>query len=795
MTQFDVAAIQATTDIVDGNLRCTAAGYWAEYRIEALSYGERSYDEKRAVGAAHKQLFSKLMPYNPLLGGFLKPETEAEITAKSLAIGGHDGQQPVDHNDGTIRAYAEMTADRVIDLALNPASWPRSRTLLVAFPVGKSRAAARRKRAKILAQLPKSWVITPAEPHDMAWLWTASIHRGVQFMPSIAEAGRVVDFTPAYFDDGAKEDTIDGYTPNKRPAVIKITPNGARCPVYQIVLKAVFPIGQMAFPGGTELFTVLNRTSLHVDWAIRCSHIPHAKVVSDNAEVRKTLESNKFETALEPARLDDDAIAEALLDDYDAKTAVNKKGDSVWFTILIAIGGPTLEAAEEIEAILSEVFAHLEVNFERIAGLQQELWSAMLPGNPASPEIHALGDEIDIAGFSEMVPFTDSRIGSPTGPIFGQNIKSGLWDLFRINTRAILAANLPSNAVLVGGLGAGKTTLLKWGMLYDGALGHLFAGYDRSEQGELVKIAKLVPGHIILDILAPDYSIDSLKTFKHDPALAGRHTLNTYINLLKFESGSDEELALSEALTKDNITANNITSAKRLQHVLLNSDDPIDQRVGRHLRKWANYDFARALFDDTLPPVDYAAPAFIIQTYGMPAAEASELYNEHLYKRLSPEKLYMEAVYELTGYALRTVYFARQEQICSIYLPEAWHLAHKPVGQEMISILGHDSRKAGCMLWMDTHLGKEDFMPGQTSLIGIRFVGHTESEAALDNLEWAGLHPENNPEFLTDITTNFRTGQFLVRFFDQVGAIQTFLPTDAAAAEAMNTTFRAGVMA
>ena len=109
----------------------------------------------------------------------------------------------------------------------------------------------------------------------------------------------------------------------------------------------------------------------------------------------------------------------------------------------------------------------------------------------------------------------------------------------------------------------------------------------------------------------------------------------------------------------------------------------------------------------------------------------------------------------------------------------------------MISILGHDSRKHGCMLWMDSHLGKDDFLPGQTSLIGIRFVGHTEEQAATDNLEWAGLHPENNPEFIDDITTNFTTGQFLVRFFDQIGAVETFLPTDAAARAAMNTTFRA----
>ncbi|SKN04748.1 Type IV secretory pathway, VirB4 components [Mycobacteroides abscessus subsp. massiliense] len=787
-TTIDAAAeIQGTTDIVDGNLRSTTRGFYAEYRITPLPYGGRSYNEKRGVGADHEALFAKLIPFNPMFGGFLKPETEGEITAKSMAIGGHDGLQPV--AEGTYPLYDEMVSERVVHLAQNPGDWPKSRTFLFAFPVGKSLATARRNRAKVINQLPPSWVIEPAQPHDMAWIWTASVHRGIFYMPSLAQTGRVADFTPAYFDDGAKEDEIEGYNGLRRPAVLKISPK-ATPPAYQVVLKASFPVGQMQFPGGTELFTVLDRTQLHADWAIQCTHIPHPKVVSSNEDVRKTIESNKYETALEPARINDDAIAEALLEDYDTKTALDKR-DSVWFTVLVAVGGPTLEAVDKIVTVIEEVFNHLKVSFERIAGLQQELWAAMLPGNTVSPEVHALGDEVDIPGFSEMVPFTHNRLGSATGPIFGRNIKSGLAELFRINDRAILAQNLSSNLVLCGGLGAGKTTFLKMGMLYDAALGHLFTGYDRTERGELVNIAKLVQGHQILDLLNAEVSVDSLKTFEHDPGKAGRHALNMFINLLKFEMGSDEAVALSEALTRDSITRNSLVNNKRLMNHMLASTDEAAQRVGKHLRMWSNFDFTKALFDENLPPVNYRAPALIIRTHGMPAASAEELYNEHLYRRLSPEKLYMEAIYELTGYAMREVYF-NIPTICSIYLPEAWHLARKPIGQEMIEICAHDSRKHAVKFVQDGHLMKYDWAPGQNDLIGIKMVGRTEEAGALDNLEACGLHPENNPEFLDDITKNFTTGQFLVSYFGQIGAIQTFMPTNAQAYAAMNTSYQGG---
>ncbi|TEA09229.1 ATP-binding protein [Mycobacteroides salmoniphilum] len=786
-TQLRPEDIQATTDIVEGNLRCTARGYFGEFRItDPFLYGDRAAGDKIAVKNAHELFFSKILRFDPLFGGFLRPDADDEILDATLSIGGDDGQQLVP--DGMYPLYEQMAVERIDDLAKDPSTWPRTRTLLVAFPLGKTRTGARHKCRKILSKLPVSWTVEPAQPHDMAWLWEASIYRGIQYMPSVATAGGVADFTAAHFDPGAKEDDIEGYSSIKRPAVVKITPDGSE-PSYQIVLKAKFPVGEMAFPGGTELFTVLDRTGIHADWALICKHIPHAKVVGDNQDARKVIESNKYETALEPNQFNDDVIAEALLEDYEAKTTL-KKSDSVWYTLLIAVGGPTLEDAEQVENILSEVFSSMDVTFERIAGIQEELWAAMLPGTTVSETVTLLGDELDIPGFAEMVPFTHSRIGSKTGPVFGRNIRSGLGDLFRINKRAILKANKASNLVLSGGLGAGKTSVIKTGMWFDAALGDPFAAYDRSSMRELSKIAELVDGNIILNVQKPRYSIDSFKTYAHDPALAGRHAFHTLKRLCSFETGSPQVVALAEVTTAHSVRSNQIVSNRRLIEVLCASDDEVYQEVGRHLKMWATFEFTRALFDDSLPPVDYRAPAFIVETYGMPTAEAHELYDSKLASKLSEEKLYMEAVYEVTGYALKEEYFKDEDRYCSIYLPEAWHLASKPVGASMINDLNHDARKHGCMLWMDSHMLRQDFTPAQIGLIGMFMVGagDTTDEVAMENLSAAGMYPEVNTDFFTDLTRSFTTGQFFVNYFKEIGAVETFLPTDLAARAAMNTT-------
>ena len=101
-----------------------------------------------------------------------------------------------------------------------------------------------------------------------------------------------------------RKTSIDGFTRHKRPPVLKITPEGS-APSYQAVLKVNFPNAEMMFPGGTEIFSVLNQTGLHVDWAIRCQHYPRKQVIVDNDTVAKTIDSNRYETALETKVIDD----------------------------------------------------------------------------------------------------------------------------------------------------------------------------------------------------------------------------------------------------------------------------------------------------------------------------------------------------------------------------------------------------------------------------------------------------------------------------------------------------------
>lgn len=778
------ARIQATNDIVDGNLRYTSSGmYWAEYRVSPREYGSRSAAEKRSVGDDHEQLFKVLMPRNPIITGTLAPETEADIAAKSL-----NGLQPRD-----VPRFAQMISERVAELAADPMYWPKTRELGVAFPVGKTRKLAQRNRSKILQAIPRSWRLTPAEPQDMEWLWQASIHRGVFLMPRLAQTSAVADFTPAQFDDGAKEDDIDGFNDHKRPPVIKITPEGG-APSYQALLRINFPRGEMVFPGGTEILEVLNMTGLHVDWAIRCQHYPKAQVLKDNDDVAKVIQSNLYETELETKVVDSDEDAGFLLGEYSSK--ITQTGsDSVRYIGLLALGARSYTHLEQAVTFLSEVFAKMKINFERLPGLQQDLWAAMLPGTPTTEAVRALYDETTVTEFSELVPFTTASIGTATGPMLGR-VESGLSDLFRLDFRALLAANLPSNMAIAGGLGAGKSSLMKHIAEHFAAMGDPFWCYDRTDKREWAGPVSEVPGHLIIDLLNPTRGIDPLKTFRHDPRLASRHALSTLIPLLKFEVGTDEALALSEALTAENITANELTSMARLAGYLLDTsgstlEDEAARRAGRHLRMWGNYEFARALFDESLEPIDYDAPAICLQTYGLPAATPEKIFNEHLFKRLRPEELYVESVYELTGLAMRENYF-NSPRHNGIFLDEAYHLTSKPVGREMIDITSHDSRKHGVTMVLASHMGKADYDIESLNLIGIFAVGRTEEKGAYSNLEWGGMHPDDNPHFVDEVT-NFTAGNFYVRFFSQIARVKMFQSTSASMRAAVDTTFKAAV--
>jgi len=775
--------IQATRDIVDGNLRYTSSGYWAEYLVVPHQYGSRPAIEKRRVRHDHEQLLKVLIPHNPVFCGTLSPETRQSITAKSyhgLSV-------------RSVPEYARIHSERLQELTDDPFHWPKNRVLRIAVPLGRTREIAQRNRDKLLDQIPRSWRLVPAQPQDMEWLWTSAINRGVLLMPRPEQPSDIVDFTPALFDDGAKEDAIAGFSTHKRPAALKITPESA-APSYQALLKVNFPKEEMLFPGGTEIFHVLNHCGLHVDWAVRCQHYPRRQVKTDNDAVAKVIDSNRYETALDTQIIDDNDIADDLLTHYSA-TIAQTGSDSTKFVTILSLGAQSYDALERGVTFLTEIFAHMKITFERIAGLQQELWAAMLPGTPNTEAVRSLYDETTITEFSELVPFTTSSIGTPTGPIFGRCMDSGLSDLFRLDLRALLAANKPSNIAMAAGLGGGKSSFMKLIAETHAALGDPQWAYDRTEAGEWGTFYGQIPGHIIVDLLNPQRSVCALKTFQHNPKLASRHALSTLVPLLKFEIGSDEALALSEALTPDNITAEKLTSMPRLADYLLRTtgtsfEAEAARKVGRHLKSWCSYDFARALFDESLDPIDYDAPAICLRTHGLPSVAPEKLYNEHLFKRLRPEELYVESVYELTGLAMRENYF-RSPRHCLINIDEAYHMTSKPVGREMLDITAHDSRKHGVSMVLASHLGKTDYDLEALKLIGILLVGRTEENGAMDNLEWGGMHPEDNPHFLSNVTEHFTAGDFYVRFFEQIGHVKMFEATSASMRAASNTTFTA----
>jgi AAA-like domain len=779
--------IQATRDIVDGNLRYTSSGYWAEYQVEPHEYGSRSTREKKLVRHDHEQLAKAVFPRarQAVLTGTLAPETAKDITAKSL-----NGLDP-----RAVPKFAEITADRIAELKEDPFYWPKIRKLGLAFPVGKNRELAQRNRARILAAIPRAWRLTPAQPQDMEWLWSASIHRGVWLVPRPAKVAGVVDLSPAGFDDGAKDDDIPGFSAYERPPVIKITPKNS-APSYQALLKVTFPDTEMQFPGGTEIFHVLDRTGLPVDWVIRCEHYPRRQVMHDNDDVAKVIQSNLYETALETMIVDEDAIAGELTTEYSAKIA-QTRSDSARWTVIFAVGARCYDDLEKAVFFLEEVFAHMHIEFERIAGLQQDLWAAMLPGTPSNDTIRAMADENTVSEFAEMVPFATASVGSPTGPILGRCVDSGLQDLFRIDFRALLAANIAANFALLGDLGAGKTNLLQLVFENFAALGDPFFLYDRTDKREQAKFVSTVPGNIIVDLLNPERSVCPLKTFRHDPRAASRHALATLIPKLKFEVGTDEVVSLSEALTADSIVSNELTSMRRLTaHMLDTPGSSVEaeaaRKVGRHLRMWGNFEFARALYDESLDPIDYDAPAICLLTTGLPAASPEAIYNPHLFKRLRPEQLFVESVYELTGLAMHEHYF-NSPRLCGIGIDEGYHLTLKPVGKEMLEAT-RDSRKHGVVMGVASHLANPDLMSLESlKLFGITAVGRTGEKGAFDNLEWAGMHPESNPDLVTDISERFTTGDFIVRFFRQVAQVRVFQSTSAALRAATDTTFRAAI--
>lgn len=801
----------ATTRIVHGNIRDVGGKFWAEYRVPfPLPNGRVTDDHSLQVLEEHKLLFRVLLRHGFHIGIVKEPQTFEELLENSFSEDEKDDEVLDDigmYADATVGILEQLVAKAQDDAT----TWPSRNVFTATIYVGDDEAKAAIRRDEIIAHLPFTWHLQPATRAQMYWAFYAHAVRGAELVPSLGRTDLPETLPDIDFDDGAASDISlrrrFSLTGEHLSPVLKVTTGNTTS--YQAILTAKLP-DVIDWPD-TDIFSTFAHMEAPIDIAIRCSPKDRGVVDEENKTALRIILDNQEETVHVNSAVKAFSREEQLHQAYSENLAEDPDLHAVTFNIFIAVGGRTPEDVALLVESLNTTFSRSKVKFRPPQpGQQEQLWAAMQPGAPRSTMLDNLADETTTDEFAEFIPFTTATIGHETGPIWCQNLTTGLRDLVRVDADQILQSNRASTIALISSPGGGKSSAGK-GLAYQAhGRGQSWGAIDRSNikvqvnplrhTGEWVKFAEALPPDEVqvIDVAEPPGSMDPLKVWAHEPRTASLRAFALLTELLTL--GDDEqELALREALNPDNLGHGKIESMMALSRHLKAHSDRAATLVGRKIASWAHNPFAAAVFDESLPALTLTKIGTVFRTHGFALPSAQRVFNEHLYKKLQPEERYALAIYPLVV-AFLDAAFDQRDGTSWLFIDESWTVTRTPLGHQLMEPKLRDDRKHGRVTVFMSHAGAIDLADDIYKLITIKFLGKAEDrDLAISNLEWFQAVPINDNTIKE--VMEMKNGRFFMSMINdsgdvegdgvgvsQVAEVQFLLPADPRMRDALSTT-------
>lgn len=800
---------------------------WATWRLRGLPYGLGTDEMKGAVLASHQALIQSLRG-EALLMGLCASTDPADIVDRMLdGVDLHESLGWAEETALTLDSLEEVPlGERAFWLSIPLAAGNWKARAFAALRAGdsfvreqfalprslptKAEIAEAMQAADLIQQkIPKVFQPRPATPAQHVWMALHAQQRGLYTDGAVPGENEQpgIDGVPAtqpptamprpWIDEGGQSDltrnSIRRHVPFNRRYLKVQSSHMDSAPSYQVTQALVgSPKAGWQVPG-VEWISRVDHYGIDVDWAIRMQ-ISSAEVVKrrNKRAEEQLVDQEKQQSgtlAITGSGSELDEVAETLAA-YQRSLNSSDREVEVQGTIMYTVAAPSPELAVEQARFVAADFKASDFLLEAPLGGQEELWWAMQPGIPTSRIVRELSQITTGREFASGLPIVTSALGDERGIRIADNTTTGRHTPCLLDLYGSIAADASGSFGIVAELGAGKSVLLKIvaGSVVD--RGGRIVVIDRTHLREYAIFAKSLPqaSTRIVDILAPEWSLDPLRVF--GPAQGARMVQSLFSMLLNLNSFDDEGIALSEILAPDYMTEHGIRSLGTLvAHLQTIADqDPIAKKLLRLIRVVSTKDIGRVLFDETLPPLDLNAEAIVFCTHGMELPDKEQVEQEHLFKQLTIDQVFGRAMYAQLVQIAREVCFADPSQLAVAFFDECHHITASRDGQDELRTFFRDGRKHGAAAAVASH-DPEDFGDERTrGLIKIRFVmRQTDETLAKRAIKWLGLPVE--PETVATITSDTspmgpdgtvpmdRRGEAIMRDVrGRYGRIRTILP-------------------
>lgn len=563
------------------------------------------------------------------------------------------------------------------------------------------------------------------------------------------------------------------------------------------------------FPG-SEFINVAAELPLDIDFCIRLSSTPAAKVRKKNRRAEHVLKDQYDQQGATSGDIvggtSDLGKAADSLREYTQALSASEREVEVAATMIFSTSGPDADSAERQMRMLRDLYGSDEWEIVLPLGGQRDLFWDCWPGSVESSTGREMKQITTGESFSMGVPITSDILGGMHGFRLATNITTGRFSTVLVDLAGLAEKDISGSFAAVGELGSGKSVMLKSTASYVLDRGAQAVIVDRSDNKEYAALAQALTEANIIDFSQTEASLDPLRIYADNPQVAMEETLNLMTLLLHVAATDPMGIYLS-AVLRESFEGNGpeLGSLKALRDYLASDqiageDRDLARNIYRLMDVFSNLRQGRAFFDETLPPMHFDAQATVFCTRGLDLPSQDELSTESGRRELTVPKQVGRAVYAYLASVAQKVMYADDSRETLFLVDEAHHMTGSPEGMHTIKTMLKTGRKHKGAVGLGTHSADELGDAELRGLIPQRFLFRTrDPELAAKNLKW--LDPAyNNPEYIEMLTKDVapmnasgevpmeRRGECLYRdHLNRVGKIKIMIPREPNRAETVLT--------
>lgn len=783
------------TAVVD-NLVFTRGGVYAEFLLAGQPSGLIPYEVKRTVARAHRPLVRQL-PSGLVFWGMSARIDPVRMLQRMLAGFGHqrDWVREVRGWEDHLRRipfYEQVFGVRVpVDAgtAGRTATGALSRTARAV--IGRDHDAPATLEAytavveEILGRIPEQFAAAPATPRQIHWLYERHWTRGALDRPFPHGPGGpsrldADDFAcvPADFDEGDRTGRR-----SRRARWRRLLPTFA--PILRIATTAgdgfqaslavaQLPRNGLAFPRAEILLAPYDvDTDATVDWYQHVAVRPRESELLRVDRAQRNLEDQAHHLAGRRASDTDLTRRFAAAEDYLAGLNASQLERAVESTTVIAVGAATAEAATRAVRQLRTHFAEeLDTVLACRRGTQIALWQLGHPGSEARAPRSQFTQPTTTEQWARFAPLVSGELGHATGILLAENLATRRRAPVFVDLEGTTDRRGAPGMLFIGAPGGGKSQSCK--RIVDALLkrGHQASIIDPGTMREWEPaLAHHGDRVAVVEPTGGRWSLDGLRLFP--PEKAVEHTLDHLLPMMGMEATAPAARQLRRLLRPDDRVADSLGGLVRYLRNLSRTEYAEYAELADALTYWSEFDYLRAMFDDSLPvPPIAEKDAVVWLTADLELPDTGEVEQLHLYRRQSARARAGLAIYGMIAALTRSTYTDPRTRRPGAF---GWFVAEEartyfssPVGRKDAMRIATQGRKEKYgLLGVSQHAEEFDAIGAQN--LPMRIITPfkpTDRGYARDAFRRLGIDPVEYPEVL-DLRT--ADGHGYAYFLDDLG--------------------------